>query len=128
MTIACRSAAMLGLYVNTVSSSGVTHLGDIRGKTDMASKALAVQKAVPNNEDDEFRFASYALFYKPKLALEENVPVLFRSESPWPTIQVDFVYSLGVSSSSTLRVGCGGPVEGISRIKHIRYFNDRDTR
>jgi len=129
MSPCCRSTMLLSLYVNTVSSSGIVHFGDLRGRTDMTSKALAVQRAVPNYEEsDDFDFAAYPIFFKPTLTLEEGAPVRFDSESPWPTLRVDFLYALGVSSSSTLRVGCSGPVQGISRIKHIRNFNDRDTR
>jgi len=128
MTIECRSTTLVTLFVNTVSSSGFLQLGD-GGKTGMNSKALAVQKAIPNFEDDEFHFESYPLYYLPKLVPTNGaVPVEFRSESPWPTLQVGCIYALGVSSSSTFRVGCSGPVQGESRIKHIRYFNDRVIR
>ena len=118
-----RSTTLLSLFVNTVSSSGVVHLGDGQG-TNMASRALAVQRAIANFQDDEFFFESYPIFYLPQPVPEAEVPVRFRSESPWPTLQVGCVYALGVSSSSTFRVGCSGPVQGVTRIKHIRHFNN----
>ncbi|MFB9277865.1 spore germination protein GerPE [Cohnella cellulosilytica] len=122
MSYDCRNTTLLRLFVNTVSSSGIVQLGD-GGNTEMSSWAIAVQRAVANFEDDEFFFESYPIFYLPKLVPAAEVPVSFKSESPWPTQHVGCVRSLGVSSSSTLRVGCSGPVEGVSRIKHIRHFN-----
>jgi len=118
----CRSTVLFSLFVNTVSSSGIVQLGD-GDNTDMTSQALAVQRAVANVQKDEFFFESYPLFYLPKLVPGAQVPVRFTSDSPFPVLRVGCIYSLGVSSSSTLRVGCSGPVQGISRIKHIRNFN-----
>ncbi len=118
----CRSTILIRLFVNTVSDAGIVQIGDGEN-TDMSSRAIAVQRAIANFEDDEFAFESYPIFYLPKLVPEAEVPVDFRSESPWPTLHIGSVRALGVSSSSTLRVGCSGPVQGISRIKHIRHFN-----
>ncbi|TVY04420.1 spore germination protein GerPE [Cohnella terricola] len=124
MSLQCRTTIVAALYVNTVSSSGTLQLGD-GDRTDMKTKALAVQKAIPNFIKDEFRYASYPLFFLPKLTLKQPcVSVNMTSVSPWPTIQVGPVYMLGISSSSIMRVGCGGPLQGSSRIKHIRDFNN----
>jgi len=117
-----RTTTLFSLFVNTVSSSGIVQLGD-GDNTDMTSKALAVQRAVANVQKDEFFFESYPLFYFPKLVPSAEVPVSFRSESLFPVLRVGCIYALGVSSSSTLRAGCSGQVQGISRIKHIRNFN-----
>ncbi|MFC4302683.1 spore germination protein GerPE [Cohnella boryungensis] len=127
MSLSCRSVTIATLYVNTVSSSGIVHLGDGEG-TDMDSKALAVQQAITNYTEDEFYLESYPLFYLPKLTLKPCSPVRFSSVSPWPTLRVGALYSLGVSSSSILRAGCSGPVQGESRIKHFRYFNQLNPR
>jgi spore germination protein PE len=102
-------------------------LGDSR-KNDLSSKALAIQRAVPNNSEDEYRFASYRIFSLPKLTLLPCATVDFQSQSPLPCLQVGSVRTLGVSASSLLRVGNGGPLQAITRIKHIRHFNDRDIR
>ncbi|MFC4599230.1 spore germination protein GerPE [Cohnella hongkongensis] len=123
MSYDCRSTTLLSLFVNTVSASGVVHLGD-GGETNMASWAIAVQRAIANVKEDEFFFASYPLFYLPELVPEARPQVAFRSESPWPTLQIGSIRTFGVSSSSILRAGCSGPVRGVSRIKHIRHFNN----
>ncbi len=127
MSIQCRNTTLLSLFVNTVSSTGIVQLGD-GDEADLKSKALAVQRAIPNYSDDEFRFASYPLFFLPKKSLRPCVSVNFQSRSPLPNIQVGLVRTLGVSAASLLRVGCGGPLRAESRIEHIRYFNNRVIR
>ncbi|RKP57202.1 spore germination protein GerPE [Cohnella endophytica] len=127
MTLQCRNANVGWLFVNTVSSAGIVQLGDGEGTT-QKSKALAVQSAIPTHEADEFKFAAYPLYYLPKLSLKPCVPVTFRSRSPWPTIQIGSIRTLGVSSSSLLRIGCSGPVEGENRIKDFRQFNNLNIR
>ncbi|XID94098.1 spore germination protein GerPE [Paenibacillaceae bacterium WGS1546] len=122
MSLSCRTSIVGWIYVNSIGSSGTMQLGD-GGKTDLKSKALAVQRAIPNNFDDEFRFASYPLFYKPALRLLPSQAVVMNSASSWPTINIGSIYALGVSDSALLRAGCGGPVRAESRIKHIRNFN-----
>lgn len=127
MSIAYRSTTLTSLFVNTVSSAGIVQLGDSE-EINLKSKALAVQRAIPNFEDDEFRFASYPIFFLPKLTLQPCVSVNFRVCSTASNMRVASVSSLGVSASSLLRVGTGGPLQAESRIKHIRHFNDRDIR
>ncbi|WP_239613795.1 spore germination protein GerPE [Cohnella mopanensis] len=122
MSIEYRSTTLGWLFVNTVSSSGIVHLGDGKNNN-LTSKALAIQRAVPNNIEDEFRFASYRIFGLPKLTLLPCGTVDFQSWSSFPSIRVGSVRALGVSASSLLQVGNGGPLQGVSRIKHIRNFN-----
>jgi spore germination protein PE len=124
MSIQCRNTTLLRLFVNTVSNSGIVQLGDVN-ETSQRSKALAIQRAIANYEEDEFHFASYELYYLPKKTLQPCVPVNFQSCSPLPNINIGFVRAVGVSASSILRVGCGGPLRAESRIKHIRQFNNR---
>ncbi|WP_256757134.1 spore germination protein GerPE [Cohnella sp. WQ 127256] len=127
MSIQYRCVMLSCLFVNTVSSSGVVQLGD-SDKVTQFSRAIAVQRAIPNYEDDEFRFASYPLFLLPKQSLQPCKTVQFQSQSPFPTLQVGFVRTLGVSASSQLRVGNGGPLVAETRIKHIRQYNNLGIR
>jgi spore germination protein PE len=127
MGLQCRNTTLGSLYVNSVSSSSIVQLGDNDFST-LSNKVLAVQRAIPNFEDDEFRFASYRIYFLPKLTLQPCVAVAFQSCSSLPNIQVGTVYLLGVTASSNLRVGCGGPLIAESRIKDIRQFNSRDIR
>ncbi|WP_373230526.1 spore germination protein GerPE [Cohnella sp.] len=125
MSIQCRCTYLGCLDLGAVSLSSVVQLGD-NANTKLTSRALAVQRAVPDFYGDEFRFASYSIFFKPKLTLQPSVNVAFQSRSPLQNIQVGAVESLGVSASSYLRVGCGGPLSAVSRVKNIRHFNNRD--
>ncbi|QMV44216.1 spore germination protein GerPE [Cohnella cholangitidis] len=127
MSIQYRCTTLACLFVNTVSSSSTVQLGDGR-KNDLTSKALAIQRAVPNNVEDEYRFASYRIFSLPKLTLLPCANVRFQSRSPLPCLEVGSVRTLGVSASSILRVGNTGPLQAVARIKHIRHFNDRGIR
>lgn len=128
MSIQSRNTTLKCLFVNTVSTSGIVQFGDNQ-ETNLKSKALAVQRAIPNYEDDEFRFASYPIFSLPKLTLEPCATVNFTSCSPASNsnFRVGFVRTLGVSASSLLRVGTSGPLQAESRIKHIRQYNNVDT-
>ncbi|WP_130608115.1 spore germination protein GerPE [Cohnella abietis] len=126
MSLTCRRTTLRCLFVNTVSTSGIVQLGDTC-EVSLTSKALAVQRAIPDFQNDEFRFASYSIFTRPKLTLQPCNSVAFNSECPLSNIHVGEVRTLGVSASSILRVGCGGPLQAISRIKHIRQYNDPKT-
>jgi spore germination protein PE len=124
MSLQCRNTTLGNLFVNSVSSSSIVQLGD-NDYSNLSNKVLAVQRAIPNFEDDEYRFASYRIFYLPKLTLQPNVAVAFQSRSPLPNIQVGSVEMLGVTAASYLRVGCGGPLVAESRILDIRHFNNQ---
>ncbi|MFC5467921.1 spore germination protein GerPE [Cohnella suwonensis] len=124
MSIGPRASIIGCVFVNTVSSSGIVQFGD-GGASTLRTKALAVQRKISNYADDEFKFESYPLFYMPRLRLEPCDEVAFDSRSTdCPDIRVGWMYMLGVSSSSLLRAGSGGPVDAESRIKNIRHFND----
>lgn len=125
MSIQRRNTLLGNLLLNTVSSAGIVQLGD-HVQADLTSHAIAVQRAIPNFMDDEYRFASYSLFTRPILTLQTDVNVIFQSRSPVQEIRVGAVRALGVSSSSLLHAGCGGPLRAETRIKHIRHFNNRD--
>lgn len=126
MGLQCRNTTLGSLFVNSVSSSSIVQLGD-NDYSNLSNKVLAVARAIPNFEDDEYRFASYGIYFLPKLTLQPRVAVDFQSRSPLPNIQVGTVYLLGVSASSYLRVGCGGPLKAESRILDIRHFNNLKT-
>ncbi len=127
MSIQGRNSTLDFLFVNTVGSTGIVQLGD-GVETTLRSKAIAVQRAIPNYVDDEFRFAAYPLFFLPKKWLQPCVDVEFQSVSPLPNIHVGLIRTLGVSASSLLRIGLSGPIKAESRIKHIRHFNNRVIR
>jgi spore germination protein PE len=127
MNVELRIVRVENVFWNTVSYSSVLQFGD-NGGSDLKSWNIAVQRAVSNWEEDAFRFASYSLFSRPELRLLGNADVRFTSASGVAGISVRSVRSLGASSSSVVRFGCGDSLRAESRIKHIRHFNDRDIR
>jgi len=127
VTLQCRTTIVNSLFVNSVGTASMLQLGD-NDVTDAENKVLAVAQAIPNYSEDEFRFASYPLFFLPELKFKKPcVPVVMNSSSPCPEIRVGFIYVLALASSSVMRAGCNGPLKGLSRIKHIRYFNNRTS-
>lgn len=125
MSIQCRCTKLGSLFVNTISQSAIVQLGD-SDSVKLTTRALAVQRAIPDSKADEFRFASYPIFFRPPFTIQLPPVTTFNSNSPLAEIRIDSVETLGVAASSYLRVGCGGPLKGETRIKHIRHFNDRD--
>jgi spore germination protein PE len=112
------------LFVNTVSMAAVVQLGDT-GETKHASRALAIQRAIPTYHGDELRFAAYSIFTRAPQAAQPYREVQVLRSDVQPDICIGSLETLGVAASSLLRVGCGGPLTSEARIKHIRQFNDR---
>jgi len=114
------------LFVNTVSQASALQCGDNR-VSNLRSRAIAVQRAIPNYVKDEARFASYALFTLPRLRLRTCAEVDFVAVDRCPSIDIGSVASLGVSASSVLRIGVTERVAAETRILHIRHFNAPGT-
>lgn len=128
MTKPTRGTKIGRLFVNTVGTSSVAHLGDNGGSTDLKSRAIAVQRAVPEFDHDETRFAAYKLFTRPVYQLETGINVELRTEGCAPDIRIGCIDVTALSSASLLRAGCGGPLSATARIKHIRQFNQPGNR
>lgn len=127
MTGCPRTTVIDRIYVNTVGTSSVAHFGD-NGTTRLTSRALAVQRAVPEYAHDETKFAAYRLFTRPILELDTGIRVDFRKEDGVPEIQIGCLRAVALSASSLLRAGETGPFVAQTRVKHIRNFNYRDRR
>ncbi|MBO9596775.1 MAG: spore germination protein GerPE [Cohnella sp.] len=117
-----RTTRIVSVVLNTVGSSSVAQFGDNRA-TNLKSRAIAVQRAVPNFEQDEARFASYEIFAKPLLQLVTDMTVDIRMDPCPPDIEIGYVDVTALSASALLRAGCGGPLTAQTRILHIRHFN-----
>ncbi|WP_139787268.1 spore germination protein GerPE [Cohnella massiliensis] len=126
--IACRTSVVKRVFVNTVSQAGIVQFGDTKRQSDQRNRGIAVQRAVPNFEGDEVKFASYPLFFLPRPKPGEPLDVAVTTASDDGAIRVGRVSVLGVSTSSIFRVGCGGPHDALARVLHIRHFNDRVIR
>lgn len=127
MTGCPRTTAIGRIYVNTVGTSSVAHFGD-NGTTKLSSRALAVQRAVPEYAHDETKFAAYRIFTRPLLELNTGVSVDFSKEDRESEIRIGCLRAVALSASSLLRAGVTGPFVARTRIKHIRNFNFRDRR
>lgn len=118
-----RNITIRSLFLNTISQSAVVQLGD-HANAQLKSRAIAVQRAIPDSVADEFRFASYPIFFRDPLVLKPCRPLQFQTLHTASGIRVGTIESLGVSSSSYLRAGTGGTLSAVSRVKHIRQFNN----
>ncbi|MFC5701089.1 spore germination protein GerPE [Cohnella faecalis] len=128
MSVESRCSRADCILINSVSLASVVQFGD-NCKTELRSRALAVQRAVTDFEQDEARFASYGVFFRPELRLSGCTDVRFHSRSDGSSICVRSLYTLAVSASSLIRFGSGESHRAVARIKHIRQFNDnRDIR
>lgn len=117
-----RTTRIASIALNTVGSSSVAQFGD-NNATNLKSRAIAVQRAVPNDEQDEARFASYEIFTKPLLQLNTGMAVNTRMDPCPPDIEIGYIDVTAMSSSALLRAGCGGPFTAQTRVLHIRHFN-----
>ncbi|WP_019004552.1 spore germination protein GerPE [Cohnella laeviribosi] len=123
--IECRKTVAGTAFINTVSHSGIVQFGDTKDVSSQVNRVIAVQRAVPVFKGDETRFAAYALFYKPLLRPVGKPSASLSSSSDDGTIRIGDVRVIGVTASSILRFGCGGPHTAEARILHIRHFNNR---
>lgn len=124
----CPRTTVIGrLYVNTVGTSSVAQFGD-NGTTRLTSRALAVQRAVPEYSHDETKFAAYRIFTRPLIELDTGLSVEFGKVDCVPEIRIGCLRAVALSASSLLRAGVTGPFAAETRIKHIRNFNYRDRR
>lgn len=108
--------------LNTVGSSSIAQFGD-NETTSLKSRAIAVQRAVADVVQDEFRFASYGIFARPLLQLGTGLTVETRMDRRSPDIEIGCLDVTALSSSALLRAGCGGPFTAQTRVLHIRHFN-----
>lgn len=108
------------VYINTSSDSSVVHFGDNRDEAKLFTRALAVQRSIPSFRKGEFPFASYALFARP-LPIppnESSLVIEFNSENA--PIAVGTINIVAIAAASHVRIGCGGPEIGETRIVNIR--------
>ncbi len=117
-----RTTRILSIALNTVGSSSIAQFGDNK-QADLKSRAIAVQRAIPNYEQDEARFASYGLFARPLLQLNTGLTVETRMDRSPPDIEIGCIDVTALASSALLRAGCGGPHAAQTRVLHIRHFN-----
>ncbi|WP_027085097.1 spore germination protein GerPE [Cohnella panacarvi] len=123
-----RTTRIVSIALNTVGSSSVAQFGD-NNATNLKSRAIAVQRAVANNDEgDDVRFASYGLFTRPLLQLHTGITVGTRIDRPSPDIEIGCIDVTALSSSALLRAGCGGPLTAQTRVLHIRHFNNPGIR
>lgn len=123
MTVECRAAVIATVKLNVSSDASVVQFGDNRD-TLLTDRAIALQRRYANFRDDETRFASYPLFSLSLPQWPEQADAMLVSRSHGNSIQVGTVRLIALRASSYMHAGCTERLTAVSRIKHIRQFND----
>lgn len=126
MTLPCSRYTRVGcITINTAGTASVVQFGDNK-QAQLTSRAIAVQRSIPVYDQDEARFAAYSLFTR-QLPPIQTIPLAEFQHNANAPITIGKIDITAAASASYIRLGCGGPLSAISRIKHIRQFN-RDIR
>ncbi|MCC3373355.1 spore germination protein GerPE [Cohnella sp. REN36] len=123
MSLSCRESRVKDVFINTVSQASILHFGDVKGRTDLFNRVLAIQRAVANFESNELPFTAYSLFYRPILLPMPRQDVSFSASADSSFIEVGDIQVTALSNSALARFGCSGPLTGEARIVNIRHFN-----
>lgn len=110
------------VHLNLVQHAAAAQFGDT-AYTDLRNRTIALQRAIPNFEGDETRFAAYSLFFRPELVLLGGPEAVLNTRNPFGEIDVGAIKVNLTATSSLIRVGTSGPLTAHSRVKHIRQFN-----
>lgn len=116
--------------VSAVDSS-IVQIGDNEFAL-LRTRATAVQRAIPNFQGDETRFAAYPIFFLPDPRPAEPSGGFLIRTHPGAAIEIGAIELTAVRSASVFRIGNTGTLAANSRIHHIRHYNnvlpDRDIR
>lgn len=121
-----RISAVKEMQVDVVNAASILLAGDaviIHSR----SKAIAVQREIPEFHNEESDFAQYSLFSQPtpKFDSQEIVAMNCCNEVPW--IKVGSIKVLSVSAASVLQIGSNMVINTELRLKHFRQFFSRET-
>jgi spore germination protein PE len=122
MSVQKRLSVVGTLYVTRQAEAAIVQIGD-NVISDLFNRTIALQRAIPDFQGDETRFAAYSIFSRPILELQAGPSVDFHSRSPVADIRVRYIHPLVVTASALLRIGVTKTLVAESRIKHIRQFN-----
>jgi spore germination protein PE len=122
MSVEKRLSVAGTLYITRQAESAIVQIGD-NVISDLFNRTIALQRAIPDFQGDETRFAAYSIFSRPILELQAGPSVDFHSRSPGADIRVGSIKSHVVAASALIRIGVTKTLVAESRIKHIRQFN-----
>lgn len=117
--------SVVGTYKSQiVSFGGIIQMGDSYLLRPV-SYALAVQREQEIFFSDEGNFNDYQIFtiQLPNVPITENVVMNVHNENP--SIHVNNVYCLGISSSGIVHIGSTKHIISEARVKHIRHLMNR---
>lgn len=118
-----RWSVVRDMKVNSVVLSSILQVGD-NEIIKPTSKALAVQRELPEFDENEGNFKEFPLFSREiPLPPIDNEAVDVSIDNTSSRIQVGCLNIYGVSSSSVLQVGANKKIQAEARIKHIRQFS-----
>ena len=119
-----RTAIAGAVRINAALDSSIVQFGDGEN-THLKTSAIAVQRAIPQYQGDETRFASYPIFFLPEPRPAGPPGGFLIRTRPCSKIRIGTIEAIAVRSTSVLRIGNTGNLEAHSRIHHIRHFNNR---
>lgn len=122
MSIPWRLSVVDTLSIDGMLFSAVVQVGD-NDSTGLFNRTIAVQRAIPRFYDDETRFAAYSIFFRP-LPAWEPPPQLLEITGPVGEIRVGPVRVISMAASALVRIGSGRSLAAVSRIHHIRHYNN----
>ncbi|AIF42738.1 spore germination protein GerPE [Virgibacillus sp. SK37] len=108
------------MNINSISNSSIFNIGDTQ-QTNQKFRGIAIQKESANlTPQKEEKFTDYPIFQREAKFMENEVSVNQNSSQHNPTIRVQHISVIGVSSSSIIQAGSIKNIQAESRIKHFR--------
>ncbi|NOU93338.1 spore germination protein GerPE [Paenibacillus sp. LMG 31456] len=115
-----RVSVVKDMKVNSVSQASILQVGD-NELIKPVSKALAVQRKVPDFKGDEGNFDDFGIFSRElPLPPTENEAVKMLIDNGSSRIQVGGIFIYGIAAASVFQVGNNKKIQAESRIKQIR--------
>ena len=114
--------SMVGeLYVNSIRSSGILHVGD-NAQIRATSLVLAVQRQQERFNANEGSFRAYPIFSRPTPFPTGTQSVTMSVDNLGSVIQVGRIRTLAVAFSSVIQIGSTCNIGADTRVKHFRQF------
>lgn len=119
-----RTACVNHLNIDIVSFASTVQIGDSK-IVNSQSRALAVQREADIYLGNEGNFQRYSIFSEPIPLLPITENLSYRTSHINPTIKVNKLGVIGISSASILHVGNSENVSLEARVMHIRQLLPR---
>ncbi len=111
------------MYVNSISNGSTFEIGDVE-HAGPRTKVIAVQQPRTNykDEDENITFSSFSVFKEPLPEKPVYSPVQKQTINHSPSIHVNRINIIGISTSAIVQIGGLGTIDSEVRVKHIRIL------